>query len=68
MLGWAGSMTWKGTQPVVELSRKVYEKGAALSKEAMRAVEARLIRNPPYWQRLFRKWPKYGRAARYALP
>jgi len=37
--------------PVVELSRKVYTKGVSLSKAAMRAVEARLERNPllPKW-------------------
>jgi hypothetical protein len=51
MLGWAGSMTWKGIRPVVELSRKVYRKGVTLSKQAMREVEARLERNPllPKW-------------------
>lgn len=49
-------MTWKGIHPVVELSRKVYEKGISLSKEAMRAVEARLERNPalPKWDILIR--------------
>ena len=56
MLGWAGSMTWKGVRPVVELSRKVYQKGVSLSKEAMRKVEARLERNPllPKWDILIR--------------
>lgn len=56
MLGWAGSMTWKGVRPVVELSRKVYQKGISLSKEAMRKVEARLERNPllPKWDILIR--------------
>lgn len=56
MLGWAGSMTWKGVRPVVELSRKVYQKGVSLSKEAMREVEARLERNPllPKWDILIR--------------
>jgi hypothetical protein len=51
MLEWAQSMTWKGIKPVVELSRKVYAKGVALSKPAMQAVEARLERNPllPKW-------------------
>lgn len=51
MLGWARSMTWKGLHPVVELTRKVYEKGVSLSKKAMQAVEARLQRNPslPDW-------------------
>jgi hypothetical protein len=46
MLGWAKKMTWKGMHPVVELSRKVYEKGLALSQAAMQAVEARLKRDP----------------------
>ena len=46
MLGWAKQMTWKGLHPVVELSRKVYEKGISLSKAAMEAVEARLKRDP----------------------
>lgn len=56
MLEWAKSMTWKGIHPVVELSRKVYEKGISLSKEAMQAVEARLERNPalPKWDILIR--------------
>ena len=46
MLGWAKKMTWKGMHPVVKLSRKVYEKGIALGKAAMRAIEARLKRHP----------------------
>ena len=51
MLEWAKRMTWKGVHPIIELSRKVYEKGVSLSKSAMRAVEARLERNPllPKW-------------------
>jgi Rhodopirellula transposase DDE domain len=56
MLGWAKSMTWKGLHPVVELSRKVYQKGVSLSKEAMQEVEARLERHPllPKWDILIR--------------
>jgi hypothetical protein len=46
MLGWAKKMTWKGLHPVVELSRKVYDKGISLGKAAMQAVEARLKRDP----------------------
>ena len=46
MLAWAKSMTWKGLHPVVELSRKVYQKGIALSKKAMQAIESRLERHP----------------------
>ena len=51
MLEWAKSMTWKGIHPVVELSRKVYQKGIALGKKAMQAVESRLQRHSalPKW-------------------
>ena len=44
-------MTWKGLHQVVELSTQVYQKGVSLGKAAMRAVEARLERNP-----LLSKW------------
>jgi transposase len=56
MLEWAKSMTWKGIQPVVELSRQVYHKGISLGKRAMRAVEKRLERHPqlPKWDILIR--------------
>jgi len=56
MLEWAKSMTWKGIHPVVELSRKVYQKGVSLSKDAMQHIEARLERNPllPKWDILIR--------------
>jgi Rhodopirellula transposase DDE domain len=46
MLGWAKQMPWKGLHPVVELSRKVYDKGISLGKAAMQAVEVRLKRDP----------------------
>jgi len=51
MLEWAKSRTWKGLHPIVELSRKVYQKGVALSKRAMQVVEARLARHSelPKW-------------------
>lgn len=51
MLEWAKRMMWKGVHPVVKLSRKVYAKGVSLRKAMMRAVEARLERNPllPKW-------------------
>jgi hypothetical protein len=56
MLEWAKSMTWKGVQPVVNLSKTVYQKGISLSKVAMQAIEARLERNPilPKWDILIR--------------
>ena len=55
-LEWAKRMTWKGVHPIVTLSRTVYAKGVSLSKTAMRAVEARLARNPllPKWDILIR--------------
>lgn len=51
MLAWAQSMTWKGLQPIIKLSRKVYKKGISLTKKAMRQIEKRLERNPllPKW-------------------
>jgi hypothetical protein len=56
MLEWAKSMTWKGLHPIVELSRKVYQKGIALRKKAMQAIESRLERHPalPKWDILIR--------------
>ena len=56
MLEWAKSMTWKGIQPVVELSRQVYQKGISLGKRAMREIERRLERHPqlPKWDILIR--------------
>lgn len=56
MLGWAQSMTWKGIHPVINLSKKVYEKGISLSKKAMKDIEKRLERNPllPKWDILIR--------------
>jgi DDE family transposase len=56
MLAWAQSMTWKGLHPLVTLSRMVYQKGVALSKAAMRAVEVRLERDPllPKWDIMIR--------------
>jgi hypothetical protein len=56
MLGWAQSMTWKGIHPVINLSKKVYQKGISLSEKAMEEVEKRLERNPllPKWDILIR--------------
>src|SRR5262245_41886822 len=56
MMEWAKTMTWKGMHPIVELNRTVYQKGVTLSKQAMRAVEDRLLRNPelPQWDILIR--------------
>ncbi len=56
MLEWAKSMTWKGINPIVKVSREMYQKGVSLSKKAMQEVEARLERNPllPKWDILIR--------------
>jgi hypothetical protein len=56
MLEGAKGMTGKGLHRVVELSREVYQKGIALGKKAMPAVEARLERHPelPKWDILIR--------------
>ena len=56
LLEWAKSMTWKGIQPLVDISRKVDAKGVPLTKGAMKKVEARLERSPtlPKWDILIR--------------
>lgn len=45
MAKWMKSMTWKGMHPVVNVSKKIYEKGKSLSKKAMTVIEKRLDRN-----------------------
>ena len=42
---WAGTMTWKGVQPVVTLIEKTYDKGVRIAKAAFKAVESRLQRD-----------------------
>ncbi|MBF0121347.1 MAG: ISAzo13 family transposase, partial [Desulfobacterales bacterium] len=56
MMEWAKSMTWKGINPVVELSKKIYQKGITLTKKAMSKVEKRLERNIslPKWDIIIR--------------
>jgi transposase len=46
MLEWAKSMTWKGRQPMVAISRQVYQKGISLGKRTMHEIEKRLERHP----------------------
>ena len=43
---WANTMTWRGLHPSVELRHTLSQKGIALGKAAMQAVEARLVRHP----------------------
>jgi hypothetical protein len=51
MIEWAKSMTWKGISPIIKLTEKVYKKGVALTKKAMKEIESKLKRNPllPKW-------------------
>ena len=46
VLGFAGSMTWKGQHPVVDLVTTVYQSGVKLTKEAMAEGERQLERLP----------------------
>ncbi len=46
VLGLAASMTWKGVRPSVALVTTPYERGVTLTKEAMAAIEAHLVRHP----------------------
>lgn len=46
VIAYAGTMTWKGRQPEVELVTTSYASGVTLSKEAMKAVEGQLTRHP----------------------
>jgi Rhodopirellula transposase DDE domain len=56
MLSWAKTMTWKGIQPLVNLSHQIYHKGISLTKKSMVEIEMRLLRNPhlPKWDLLIR--------------
>jgi hypothetical protein len=51
VLGWAGTMTWKGKEPVVHLVEKSDERGVQVSKQEMTPWEARLQRSKalPKW-------------------
>lgn len=50
-VNWAGTMTWKGIQPVVHLWDKIYAKGVRLTKKEMQPYEERLERSSslPKW-------------------
>ena len=58
MLAWAGSMTWKGLHPNINVNQKCYEKGISLNKVEMKHIESRLERNPllPKWDILIRPY------------
>ena len=46
VVGFAGSMTWKGKHPVVSVVETTYAKGVRLKPEEMEALEAEVIRLP----------------------
>jgi hypothetical protein len=55
VLNWAGTMTWKGIQPVIHLLETTYEKGVRLVKKAFQKIAQRLQRDetlPKYFVRI----------------
>ena len=58
-LAWAASMTWRGVQPIVQLSQQVYETGVRMSKQAFASVAARLQRPAqlPRWSVIIEPQP-----------
>jgi Rhodopirellula transposase DDE domain len=50
-LNWAGTMTWRGMQPMVRRLEGIYERGVRLTQSAFRPIAKRLIRsdNLPKW-------------------
>lgn len=50
-LGWAKTMTWKGTRPIVQLLQKVYPTGVRLRKAAFQPFAQRVRRSQtlPQW-------------------
>jgi hypothetical protein len=46
VLNFAETMTWKGRHPLVELVTTTYATGVKLTKQAMDAIEAKIVRLP----------------------
>jgi hypothetical protein len=44
VVGFAGTMTWKGKHPVVSVVRKVYRKGVRLKPKEMKVLESEVVR------------------------
>jgi transposase len=42
---WAGTMTWKGIRPIVQLVETTYATGVRIAKDAFEAIESRLQRH-----------------------
>jgi Rhodopirellula transposase DDE domain len=59
VVGWAGTMTWKGTRPIVKLIETTYHKGVRIAKDAFEAIENRLQRHDslPKYDVLIRPQP-----------
>ncbi len=59
VVGWAGTMTWKGTRPIIKLIETTYHKGVRIAKDAFEAIENRLQRHDslPKYDVLIRPQP-----------
>src|SRR3954447_13355204 len=59
VIGWAGTMTWKGARPIVRLIETTYAKGVRIGKDASEAIESRLQRHKdlPKYDVLIRPQP-----------
>jgi hypothetical protein len=44
VVGFAGTMTWKGKHPVVSVVKTVYQKGVRLKPKEMKALESEVVR------------------------
>ena len=44
VVGFAGSMTWKGKHPTVSVVETVYTKGVKLKPKEMKALESEVVR------------------------
>jgi hypothetical protein len=51
VLGWAGTMTWRGRRPLIRESTKTYERGVRLTKAEFKPFAERLSRSKtlPKW-------------------
>jgi hypothetical protein len=56
---WAGTMTWKGTRPIVKRIETTCDKGVRIAKDAFRTIESRLQRHDslPKYDVLIRPQP-----------
>ena len=50
-INWTSTMTWRGIKPVVNLCKKIYEKGISLTKKEMKYYESKIKRSKtlPKW-------------------